>query len=119
MALPLMGAHALLQEMERADLAAQAATALSEYQAATDADEVDLQLIVSLLGRLCSDPSLSLQSAGTATAALGAILVFLPGTSLCHARPLHRSDTVTPGGKVPVPGKFPLRLVQPSHVMSH
>ena len=65
--------------MERTELAAQSAAALSDYQATTDADEVDLKLIVALLGRLCDDPQYSLQSTEPGSAALGAMLVFLPG----------------------------------------
>ena len=76
-----------LQEVQRAEVGAQAAAALSDYQAATDADEVDLQLIAALLGRLCSDPGFSLAAVGPASAALGALLVFLPGQHHPHGLP--------------------------------
>ena len=65
-----------LQELERAEGEAQSAAALSNYQANTDADEVDLQLILLLLQRLCQDPGFCLRGNSSA---LGAILVFLPG----------------------------------------
>lgn len=74
-----------MQEVERAEAGAQSAAALSEYQASSDADEVDLDLIVALLQRLCSRPELSLQSSGPGSAALGAILVFLPGRTIWAA----------------------------------
>ena len=71
------------------DAAANADTglALAQYQAATDADEVDLALIEALLMCVCGEgaykhaagPAAGQDPAGQAGQAPGALLVFLPG----------------------------------------
>jgi hypothetical protein len=82
--------HALASQTEQ-DAAANADTglALAQYQAATDADEVDLALIEALLMYVCGEgaykgragagASPDVGQAGQAVQAPGAILVFLPG----------------------------------------
>ncbi|KAK9845024.1 hypothetical protein WJX74_009802 [Apatococcus lobatus] len=73
----------ILQEHTEAEQAASKvaaeAAALSDYQSLTDADEVDLDLIASLLRFLCSYESDLSQLNGLGNADEGAILVFLPG----------------------------------------
>lgn len=88
------GAWLVRQGLERVERETQSAAALSDYQASTDADEVDLQLIVVLLQRLCQDSGFGLQGSSNA---LGAILIFLPG-----------------GTQLP-PGFWALRQVQAHH----
>ncbi|KAL0045428.1 hypothetical protein WJX82_006305 [Trebouxia sp. C0006] len=62
---------------EAADAAAGGAVALSHYQANSDADEVDLFLIVTLIKHICGEPPYSRKEEGGLI--LGAVLVFLPG----------------------------------------
>lgn len=60
-----------LQAVKLAEGAAEEALRLASYQAATDADEVDLDLLMALLEYICG--------ADARSAVGGAILVFLPG----------------------------------------
>ncbi len=53
------------------------ALAVSQYQASTDADEVDLALIEALLMYICGEGPY--RRAEEQDAALGAVLIFLPG----------------------------------------
>ncbi|KAL0028223.1 hypothetical protein WJX79_002624 [Trebouxia sp. C0005] len=62
---------------EAADAAAGGAVALSHYQANSDADEVDLFLIVTLIKYICGEPPYNREEEGGLI--LGAVLVFLPG----------------------------------------
>ena len=63
--------------MARADEATGNALLLSQYQATTDADEVDLNLIEALLAFVCGEGHHARPDA--AEPILGAVLVFLPG----------------------------------------
>ena len=81
MSLPAWASSRALQEVQQAAAGMARAAMLSQYQREADADEVDLDLILSLLRHLCqgSEGRLGATSRGT----LGAILVFLPGELVC------------------------------------
>jgi hypothetical protein len=68
---------ALSQAAEQAGSAAETALAVSHYQAAVDADEVDLALIEALLMYICGEGPYKREE--DPDAAPGAVLVFLPG----------------------------------------
>lgn len=55
------------------------ALALSQYHAATDADEVDLDLIEALLMYICGEGPYKRAEEYDLT--LGAVLIFLPGAA--------------------------------------
>jgi ATP-dependent RNA helicase DHX36 len=55
------------------------ALAVSQYQAATDADEVDLDLIEALLMYICGEGPY--RRAEEQDSSPGAVLIFLPGTA--------------------------------------
>ena len=61
------------------------ALAVSQYQASTDADEVDLALIEALLMYICGEGPY--RRAEEQDAALGAVLIFLPGADFLLVLP--------------------------------
>lgn len=61
------------------------ALAVSQYQASTDADEVDLALIEALLMYICGEGPY--RRAEEQDAALGAVLIFLPGVPFLFISP--------------------------------
>ncbi|KAL3133848.1 hypothetical protein ABBQ32_008317 [Trebouxia sp. C0010 RCD-2024] len=65
------------QAAQQADAATGGAVALSHYQANSDADEVDIFLIVTLLQYICGEGAYQREEEGGLM--LGAVLVFLPG----------------------------------------
>ncbi|KAK9835371.1 hypothetical protein WJX81_005267 [Elliptochloris bilobata] len=65
------------QAAQHAQSVAASALALSEYQAGADADEVDLELVQSLLEHICGEGHFA--RPGEAAPTLGAVLIFLPG----------------------------------------
>ena len=74
----------MIQAVKQAEAAAENALHLSRYQATTDAEEVDLNLIEALLGFVSGA-----HQQGTAQAegvVEGAVLVFLPGEDTCKIR---------------------------------
>ena len=63
-----------------------AALALAQYQASTDADEVDLALIEALLMYVAGEgPYRREDEERVPGQALGAVLVFLPGVLVCFS----------------------------------
>ena len=81
------------QAVARAAAVEAGAVALSRYQAETDADEVDLGLVASLLQYICAEGKHNAQrNAPSPTrppaldapvgAGLGAVLIFLPGEGM-------------------------------------
>ena len=68
---------AIMQVTARLQQSAEDSLLLSQYQASTDADEVDLDLIDELLCFVCGEGRHARKKDGEAS--LGAILVFLPG----------------------------------------
>ncbi|KAK9814740.1 hypothetical protein WJX72_010718 [[Myrmecia] bisecta] len=71
----LLQAH--MEDSERVDALTASAEALSHYQSNTDADEVDLLLIETLLMYICGEGPYSRQE--ETGVPLGAVLVFMPG----------------------------------------
>ncbi|KAK9807916.1 hypothetical protein WJX73_001801 [Symbiochloris irregularis] len=97
-----------VEGLERLERETQSAAALSEYQASTDADEVDLQLMVALLQRLCQDSGFGLQGSN----ALGAILVFLPGwDEIARLKDMLEEESNSLGGRCEI---LPLHSMVPS-----
>ena len=66
-----------MQAAEQAGSAVETALAVSRYQAATDADEVDLDLIEALLLYICGEGPYKRDE--DQNVPMGAVLVFLPG----------------------------------------
>ena len=76
-----------MQASQGVDAEAESAIAISQYQANTDADEVDLALVEALLMYVCGE-GVYKREGEDFNAAQGGVLIFLPGMAppaLCHA----------------------------------
>ena len=82
----------LLQAAQGSSHAEMSALAISQYQASTDADEVDLDLIEALLMYICGEGPYSRDEEQDVS--LGAVLIFLPGASCTLSAPTNNPASI-------------------------